>query len=71
MSAPKGSVVTVSPDTLVFGKMYEKLSYSVAIAFTGDKNGTVTFGSLTWTDENSKYSVRSPIVISPMVNAWE
>ncbi|WOG90708.1 hypothetical protein DCAR_0309952 [Daucus carota subsp. sativus] len=71
VSAPKGSVVTVSPDTLVFGKMYEKLSYSVAIAFTGDKNGTVTFGSLTWTDENSKYSVRSPIVISPMVNAWE
>ncbi|KAL1822153.1 hypothetical protein ACET3Z_008931 [Daucus carota] len=70
VSAPKGSVVTVSPDTLVFGKMYEKLSYSIAIAFTGDKNGTVTFGSLTWIDENSKYSVRSPIVISPMVDAW-
>ena len=70
VSAPKGSVVTVSPDTLVFSKMYEKLSYSIAIAFTGDKNGTVTFGSLTWIDENSKYSVRSPIVISPMVDAW-
>ncbi|KAL1822144.1 hypothetical protein ACET3Z_008922 [Daucus carota] len=69
VSAPKGSVVTVSPDTLVFGKMYEKLSYSIAIAFTGDENGSVTFGSLTWIDENSKYSVRSPIVISPMVKA--
>ncbi|KAK1392452.1 subtilisin-like protease SBT1.9 [Heracleum sosnowskyi] len=66
--APKGAVVTVSPDTLVFGKMYEKLSYSIAVAFTADKNGTVSFGSLTWIDEDSKYSVRSPIVISPMGN---
>ncbi|KAK1392449.1 Subtilisin-like protease [Heracleum sosnowskyi] len=70
VSAPMGSVITVSPDTLVFGKTYEKLSYSMTISFTGQKNGTVTFGSLTWIEENSKYSVRSPIVISPMVNAW-
>ncbi|KAL8128072.1 hypothetical protein AgCh_014863 [Apium graveolens] len=70
VSAPMGSVITVSPDTLVFRKIYEKLSYSMTISFTGDRNGTVSFGSLTWIEENSKYSVRSPIVISPMVNAW-
>ncbi|KAL8128074.1 hypothetical protein AgCh_014865 [Apium graveolens] len=70
VSAPKGSVVTISPDVLVFGKTYEKISYSISLAFTGDRNGTVTFGSLTWIEENSKYSVRSPIVISPMVNPW-
>ncbi|KAL1811334.1 hypothetical protein ACET3Z_021399 [Daucus carota] len=38
VSAPKGSVVTVSPDTLDFGKMYEQLSYSIAIAFTVNWN---------------------------------
>ncbi|KAK1392453.1 Subtilisin-like protease [Heracleum sosnowskyi] len=69
VSAPKGSVVTVSPDTLVFRRTYEKLSYSMAVTFAGDKNGTVTFGSLIWIEENSKYSVRSPIVISPLINA--
>ncbi|KAL8128073.1 subtilisin-like protease SBT3 isoform X2 [Apium graveolens] len=71
VEAPKGAVVTVSPDTLVFEKRYEKLSYSISIAFTGDKNGTVTFGSLTWIEENSKNTVRSPIVVSPYVNQWE
>lgn len=70
VSAPMGSVITVSPDTLVFEKTYEKLSYSMTISFTGDRNGTVSFGSLTWIEEDSKYSVRSPIVISPLVNAW-
>lgn len=70
VTAPKGSVVTVAPDKLVFWKTYEKQSYTMTIKFTGDKNRTVTFGSLVWIEENSKNTVRSPIVVSPPINVW-
>lgn len=67
--APKGSAVTVSPDTLLFQKKYEKKSYTMTISF---KAGTsnVTFGSLVWIEKNSKNTVRSPIVVSPAIDMW-
>ncbi|GFY98023.1 subtilase family protein [Actinidia rufa] len=68
--APKGSVVTVSPETLVFGETYEKQSYSLTIRYTSDKNRTVTSGSVIWVEENGKHMVRSPIVVSPKVKVW-
>ncbi|KAM7514347.1 hypothetical protein LguiA_003930 [Lonicera macranthoides] len=67
VTAPKGSVVTVSPQTLVFGKMYEKQSYSLSIQYMGDVNGTsVTFGSIVWIEDSGKHTVRSPIVVAPV-----
>ncbi|KAI8015168.1 Subtilisin-like protease SBT3 [Camellia lanceoleosa] len=68
--APTFSVVSVSPDTLVFGKTHEKQNYSLTISYMGDKNRSVTFGSLTWIEENEGHMVRSPIVVSPIINFW-
>lgn len=70
VTAPSGATVTVSPETLVFGEMYEKHSYSLNIHYMGDNNGTVTFGSIIWIEDNGKHTVRSPIVVSPIVNIW-
>ncbi|KAF7141602.1 hypothetical protein RHSIM_Rhsim06G0052500 [Rhododendron simsii] len=68
VTAPLGSSVMVSPDTLVFQKPNEKKAYSVTIHYNGDKNGTVTFGSLVWIEENGAHTVRSPIVVAPIIN---
>ncbi|CAK9135334.1 unnamed protein product [Ilex paraguariensis] len=70
VEAPKGTVVTVSQDTLVFGQKYEKQSYSLTINYSGDNNGTVTFGFIVWAEVNGNHTVRSPIVVSPVVAVW-
>ncbi|XP_024188428.1 subtilisin-like protease SBT3 [Rosa chinensis] len=68
VTAPKGSTVTVSPEILKFANIYEKQNYTVTIKYEGDKkNRKVSFGELVWVEENGKYKVRSPIVVSPLV----
>ncbi|XP_052203295.1 subtilisin-like protease SBT3 [Diospyros lotus] len=68
--APKGSKVTVSPETLVFSKRYEQQRYSLTIRYKGDKKNSVTSGTLVWIEENGNHTVRSPIVVSPIMNVW-
>ncbi|XP_057779876.1 subtilisin-like protease SBT3 [Salvia miltiorrhiza] len=71
VNAPSGSAVTVSPTTLQFGNRYEKQSYSLKIAYTGNMtSGVVSFGSLSWIEENGGHTVRSPIVVAPMIPVW-
>ncbi|XP_022843071.1 subtilisin-like protease SBT1.9 [Olea europaea var. sylvestris] len=70
VTAPEGSIVNVYPTTLVFGETYQYLSYNVTISYQGDSSGAVTFGSLIWVEDNGKYTVRSPIVVSPMIKTW-
>ncbi|KAL3505155.1 hypothetical protein ACH5RR_034996 [Cinchona calisaya] len=70
VTAPKGSVVSVYPETLVFGQKYNEQSYSLRIYYTADRNQTVTFGSVIWVEENGKHTVRSPIVVAPMIPVW-
>ncbi|CAK9135330.1 unnamed protein product [Ilex paraguariensis] len=70
VTAPKGSVVTVSPDKMVFGKKYEKQSYFLTIHYSADENGTNTFGSIIWVEDNGKHRVRSPIVVSTTIEVW-
>ncbi|GMY14083.1 subtilisin-like protease SBT1.9 [Fagus crenata] len=65
--APKGSVVRVLPKVLVFEKKYEKQSYTIEIKYVRDKKENVTFGALVWVEENGKHTVRSPIVVSPII----
>lgn len=65
--APKGSKVTVSPEILIFGETYEKQSFTVTIKYKAKKKGTVSSGALVWIEQNGKYTVRSPIVVSPLV----
>ncbi|KAH7567441.1 hypothetical protein ACOSP7_010662 [Xanthoceras sorbifolium] len=67
IAAPKGSQVVVSPEKLVFEKKYEKQSYTLTIKYTKDDEGNVSFGALVWVEENGKYTVRSPIAVSPLV----
>lgn len=64
VSAPKGSVVTVSPERLVFNKKYEKQNYTMTIKYKSNKKHGEHFGALAWVDDNGKYSVRNPIVIT-------
>ncbi|CAL5356893.1 unnamed protein product [Camellia sinensis] len=70
VTAPEGSVVTVSPETMVFEGTNEKQRYSLTISYVSDKNRTVTFGSIIWVEDNGKHTVRSPIAVSPMIKAW-
>ncbi|KAL0368966.1 UNVERIFIED_CONTAM: Subtilisin-like protease SBT3 [Sesamum calycinum] len=70
VTAPSGSTVTVYPTTLVFGQKYEKQSYSLTIQYKGNTTGAITFGSITWIEDNGKHIVRSPIVVSPMIPVW-
>jgi hypothetical protein len=66
VTAPGGSVVTVSPEVLVFRLKNEKQSYTVSIGYKGNKTKEVSFGDLVWVEENGNHKVRSPIVVSPM-----
>ncbi|KAH7854478.1 hypothetical protein Vadar_014235 [Vaccinium darrowii] len=64
LTVPKGTTVTVSPETLVFGRMYDKQSYTLTIKY---RSGNLTFGSIVWVQEKGKHTVRSPIVVAPRV----
>ncbi|CAI9786468.1 unnamed protein product [Fraxinus pennsylvanica] len=70
VTAPEGSTVKIYPITLAFREEYQKQSYTVTISYRGRSSGEVTFGSLIWVEDNGKYAVRSPIVISPMIKTW-
>lgn len=70
VDAPTGSVVTAYPTTLTFGKKYEKQSYTLTINYKANTTGAITFGSITWVEENGGHVVRSPIVVAPMIPVW-
>lgn len=63
ITAIKGCAVTVSPETLVFTKKNERLDFSVIIRCMNVNNGNVTFGWLSWVQDNGKHTVTSPIVV--------
>ncbi|KAK7256679.1 hypothetical protein RIF29_30135 [Crotalaria pallida] len=61
---PSGVSVTVEPRNLKFGKLGQKLSYSVTFSAFGRARvaDTSSFGSLIWV--SGKYKVRSPIAVT-------
>lgn len=67
---PKGVTVNVRPGKLVFGEAVKKLSFVVTV--TVDSRSLVLddlgaeFGSFSWTEEDGKHVVRSPIVITQL-----
>ncbi|XP_048324714.2 subtilisin-like protease SBT3 [Ziziphus jujuba] len=67
VTSPPRSQVSVSPETLVFKKKYEKQSYTLTIKYGRDERKEVSFGEIVWVDENGKHTVRSPIVVSPVL----
>ncbi|XP_058089076.1 subtilisin-like protease SBT3 [Magnolia sinica] len=58
-----GYLVSVQPDTLVFGKKYEKLSFTLTVKDSPERKGEISYGYLTWVDDGKKHTVSSPIVI--------
>ncbi|MBA0623623.1 hypothetical protein Godav_009074 [Gossypium davidsonii] len=68
---PEDSIIAVSPETLVFGKTYEKQCFRVSIKYRSNKTGKVSFGELVWIEANGKHKVRSPVVVSPVVSSGE
>ncbi|KAG8377582.1 hypothetical protein BUALT_Bualt08G0048100 [Buddleja alternifolia] len=62
---PKASVVTVSPETLVFQKKNEKQRFSLTIRYKTYEEYVINHGSITWVEEKGKHTVRSPIVVTP------
>ncbi|KAL7085251.1 hypothetical protein ACP275_14G270800 [Erythranthe tilingii] len=67
VEAPSNATVRVRPKTLVFREKYEKLSYSLSIRYLAGFFPPATPGSITWTDDTGKYSVRSPIQVTSNV----
>ncbi|PIN26151.1 Tripeptidyl-peptidase II [Handroanthus impetiginosus] len=68
LEKPDNVTVKIWPVTLAFRKKYEKKSYYLTLSYRGDIDAFPTYGSLTWTEESGKYTVRSPIVVSPGVD---
>ncbi|KAL8154014.1 hypothetical protein V2J09_011774 [Rumex salicifolius] len=64
VSMGDGVEVRVEPETLVFGKKYEKLKFKVVLTVASKMEEEVVDGSLSWIDSEGKYAVRSPIVVS-------
>ncbi|XP_057838010.2 subtilisin-like protease SBT4.10 [Cryptomeria japonica] len=60
---PSGVDVEVTPDTLSFTSLDQKLSYTVKVRGGGLPVETMLAGALTW--NCGQYSVRSPIVVYP------
>lgn len=69
VTAPNFSEVVVSPNVLVFMKKHERKSYNLTINYKGNMERRVSSGSLVWVEDNGKHTVRSPIVVSPLVFA--
>ncbi|KAK1555754.1 hypothetical protein Q3G72_030944 [Acer saccharum] len=69
VTAPKRSTVVVLPEKLVFEKKYEKQSYTLTIKYTKDDEANVSFGALVWIEESGKFTVRSPIAVSPFLTS--
>ncbi|KAL0392085.1 UNVERIFIED_CONTAM: Subtilisin-like protease SBT3 [Sesamum radiatum] len=64
LERPENTTVRIRPQTLVFQKKYEKKSYVLTIRYKADIETQNRDGSLTWIEENGKYRVRSPIMVS-------
>ncbi|KAF8377561.1 hypothetical protein HHK36_030943 [Tetracentron sinense] len=63
LTLPNGFSISVTPDTLVFREKYEKLSFVLSVMDSPPREGTVSYGSLVWVDDEGEHTVRSPIVI--------
>ncbi|XP_047980333.1 subtilisin-like protease SBT3 [Salvia hispanica] len=62
---PKDTVITVSPERLIFRKKNEKRSYSLTIRYQTYEEYVINHGSITWIEQNGNHTVRSPVVVTP------
>nr|XP_023915092.1 subtilisin-like protease SBT1.9 [Quercus suber] len=59
--------VKVEPEKLVFKQKYEKQSYKLSLEGPKPLKEVVDHGSLSWVNDDGKYVVRSPIVVTSLV----
>ncbi|KAL3634241.1 hypothetical protein CASFOL_021295 [Castilleja foliolosa] len=71
LEVPVNTTMRVRPETLVFRKKNEKLSYSVTIRFNANLDIQHRPGSVTWVEQNGKHTVRSPILVSAGADFFE
>lgn len=71
LEAPVNTTMTVRPQTLVFGKKYEKQRYSLTIRYKGDIEIQHRPGAVVWIDQTGKYRVRSPIMVSAAADNFD
>ncbi|KAH6781092.1 hypothetical protein C2S52_012329 [Perilla frutescens var. hirtella] len=71
LQVPVNTTARVRPQTLVFRKKYEKLSYSLTIRYKADIEIQHREGAVIWIDETGKYRVRSPIMVSAVADNFE
>jgi hypothetical protein len=60
IEVPKSLIVSVYPETLVFSKVGQKISYTITVSSHGNAGKKFMEGSLSWV--SGHYVVRSPIV---------
>lgn len=71
LETPVNSTVTISPQTLVFGKKYERKSFSLTVRFRADIDNPLKYGWITWIEKSGKYTVRSPVVLYGSLDNFE
>ncbi|XP_057779794.1 subtilisin-like protease SBT3 [Salvia miltiorrhiza] len=71
VEAPINTTAVVRPQTLVFRKKYEKLSYSLTLRYKADIEIQHKEGAVIWIDQTGKYRVRSPIMVSAAADNFE
>ncbi|KAK7827015.1 subtilisin-like protease sbt1.9 [Quercus suber] len=59
--------VKVEPEKLLFKQKYEKQSYKLSLEGPKPLKEVVVHGSLSWVNDDGKYVVRSPIVVTSLV----
>ncbi|CAA0816873.1 Subtilisin-like protease SBT1.6 [Striga hermonthica] len=69
VDAPNNTNIQVWPRRLIFNNKYDKGSYNLTIHYkVPPPTAHALHGSLSWIDEGGKHTVRSPIVLSHMLN---
>ncbi|PIN26154.1 Tripeptidyl-peptidase II [Handroanthus impetiginosus] len=71
LEVPENTTIRIRPQTLVFRKKYEKQRYSLTIRYRADIEFQHRPGSISWIEENGKYVVRSPIMVSAGADNFE
>ncbi|KAF9602795.1 hypothetical protein IFM89_031564 [Coptis chinensis] len=66
LKVPRGTSITVMPDTLSFTRRYQKVSFNVSVDIK-QMNTLKSYGSLVWKEVGGNHTVRSPIVVYRMV----
>ncbi|KAK6115947.1 hypothetical protein DH2020_008216 [Rehmannia glutinosa] len=56
LEVPVNTTMRIRPETLVFRKKYEKLSYSLTIRYRADVATQHRPGSVTWIEQNGKHT---------------